>query len=95
MTDGGLPPNPWFQDLIVRTVVDLGGEAKRQAIYRRARELADFSPAQRAVPPPPRNRGGFDDRIGYELSWALTHLKKAGRLKNPRRGVWRLPTSAP
>ena len=81
--------------MVVRTLIDLGGEAERRAIFGRARELADFSAAQRAVPPPPRNRGGFHDKIGFELSFALSRLKKAGQLKNPHRGVWRLPATVP
>jgi hypothetical protein len=94
-SNAALPSSDWFQDLVIRALINLGGEAERQAIYRRARKLADFSPAQRAVPPPPRNRGGFHDRIGFELSLALSHLKAAGRLDNPRRGLWRLPSPVP
>lgn len=51
---GPVPPNDWFQDLVVRTLVDLSGEAERRSIDARARELAEFSPGQLAVPPPPR-----------------------------------------
>jgi restriction endonuclease Mrr len=94
MTEGLIPPNDWFQDLVVRTLVDLGGQAERQTIYRRARELANFTEAQRAVPPPPGNNATLPDRIEFELSFALSKLKAAGRLEHPSRGVWRLPPNS-
>jgi hypothetical protein len=63
--NGALPPNDWFHDLVIRALINLGGEAERQAIYHRARKLADFSPAQRAVPPAAEEQGRIPrpDRI--------------------------------
>ncbi len=90
--DPTLPPNAWFQDLALRTLRDLGGEAERNAIYRRAPELHEFSPAQLAIVPPQGNRGDFADRITYEISFALSKLKEKGLVSNPERGLWKLAT---
>ena len=85
-----LPPNSKFQELVIAALRDLGGTAKRWDIINRGIELGRFTPAQLAVPPPPRNKGGFENRIQFEFSFALTHLKSAGRITNPSRGVWTL-----
>ena len=90
MTTEVLPPNSKFQDLVIAALRDLGGTAERWDIINRGIELGRFTPAQLAVPPPPRNKGRFDNRIQFEFSFALTHLKGAGRITNPSRGVWTL-----
>ncbi|MDQ3647202.1 MAG: winged helix-turn-helix domain-containing protein [Actinomycetota bacterium] len=86
-----LPSNDWFQELVLRAVRELGGRAHRQEIVQRARDLGHFTEDQLAAPPPPGNSGHFDDKIGFELSFALSHLKAAGQLANPERGYWSLP----
>jgi hypothetical protein len=91
---GLIPPKKTFQDLILRALLELGATdgdtASRHHVMAKATELGRFSDAQLAVPPPPRNRGGFKSWIAYELSFALSDLKDAGWITNPRRGMWTL-----
>jgi predicted transposase YbfD/YdcC len=46
------------------------------------------------VPPPPRNKANLANKIEFELSFALSKLKQQGRLENPARGVWRIPSDS-
>jgi hypothetical protein len=68
----------------------LGGRAHRHAIYRKVPELGKFTSAQRALPPPARNRGGFDDKLTFLISFSLSTLAKQGRLRRLGGGEWEL-----
>jgi hypothetical protein len=87
-----LPDTNAFEELALRTIRALGGEIQdRAGYYRKGIELGGFTEAQLAVPPPPGNQASFNNKVEFSLSFALSHLKHAGRLENPHRGVWRLP----
>jgi len=83
-----LPPKVWFQDLVCKAVRDLGGSAEREAIYEKAIEIGQFSDEQLAIPPPPGNQANLPSKVHFEISFALSDAKTAGRLDNPSRGVW-------
>ena len=72
----------------------LGGEAERRAIIERALADGGFTRRELAAPPPPAAAVKFACMVDYELSWALTNLKRDGLLENPARSVWRLAGAA-
>ena len=72
----------------------LGGEAERRAIVQRARDDGDFTRRELAAAPPPAAAVKFASMVDYQLSWALTNLKRGGLLENPARSVWRLAGAA-
>ena len=72
----------------------LGGEAERRAIVQRALADGGFTRRELAAPPPPAASVKFASMVDYELSWALTNLKRDGLLENPARSVWRLAGAA-
>jgi hypothetical protein len=87
-----LPDTAAFEELAMKTVRSLGGEIQdRATYYRKGIELGGFTREQIAIPPPPGNQAGFNSKVEFALSFALSRLKKSGRLENPRRGVWRIP----
>src|SRR3954447_16904493 len=75
----------------LRALSELGGEATRAEITLQARAVGDFTPRELAAPGPPKQAS----RVEFELSWALTHLKREGLLLNPRRSVWALAAPTP
>jgi len=91
VSEESLPNTNAFEELALKTIRALGGEIlDRKMFYRKGIELGGFTKAQLAIPPPPGNRGSFSNKIEFSLSFALSHLKHAGRVDNPRRGVWRI-----
>ena len=72
----------------------LGGEAERRAIIERALADGGFTRRELTAPPPPAAAVKFARMVDYELSWALTNLKRDGLLENPARSVWRLAGAA-
>ena len=79
------------QPAVLAAVESLGGEAQRPAIISRALEMGGFTESELTAPGPPAKLEQYPRRVEYELSWALTNLKKKGRLVNPRWSVWALP----
>ena len=76
-----------MKDLLVRATVDLGGRASRGQVRDRAIELGEFSDAELARS---SAKAGMT-QVEYQMGWALSQLKKEGRLANPERGVWSTP----
>ena len=72
----------------------LGGEAERRAIVERALADGGFTRRELGAPPPPAAAVKFASMVDYQLSWALTNLKRDGLLENPARAVWRLAGAA-
>jgi len=72
----------------------LDGEAERRAIIQRALADGGFTRRELAAPPPPAAAVKFASMVDYQLSWALTNLKRDGLLENPARSVWRLAGAA-
>lgn len=72
----------------------LGGEAHRSDIVRHALTEGAFTARELAAPPPPAAAAKYARMVEYELSWALTNLKRDALLENPARSVWRLAGAA-
>ena len=75
---------------VLAALVELGGEGVRAEVLARAGELGGFTERELAAPPPAKANPQHTGLVGYELSWALSTLKRDGRLETPTRGVWRL-----
>ena len=78
----------------LKALDDLGGEALRAAIRERALADGGFTPRELAALPPEAARDKFERLVDYQLSWALTNLKRDGLVENPRWGTWRLVGAA-
>jgi hypothetical protein len=72
----------------------LGGEARRDAIRDRALADGGFTPRELSAAPPAAVAAKHDRLVTYELSWALTNLRRDGLVENPRWGTWRLAGAA-
>lgn len=68
----------------------LGGRAHRQTIYRKVPTIGNFTPEQRELPPPPRNQGGFSDRLTFLVSFSISKLGEKGVLRPLGGGEWEL-----
>lgn len=79
---------------VLEALGGLGGEAMRAAIVERALATGGFTTREMTAPGPPAKLDAYPRRIEYELSWALTRLKKDGLLANPRWSVWALAGAA-
>jgi hypothetical protein len=78
----------------LEALVALGGAGRREEVLEEALARGGFTPRELAAPCAPSGGGSYARAVDHELSWALTHLKRDGRVENPRRGIWRLPTAA-
>jgi restriction system protein len=80
-------PIPDFQSLMLPVLRDLvrGERSGQQTIEALASELA-LSPEDLAVRLPSGTQTKFTNRV----AWAKSHLKGAGLVESPRRGVYRL-----
>ena len=79
---------------VLNALESLGGEADRREIVERAIADGAFSERELNAAPPPTKTGQYARQVDYELSWALTNLKREGLLENPRRSFWRLAGAA-
>ncbi|HWE59165.1 MAG TPA: winged helix-turn-helix domain-containing protein [Solirubrobacteraceae bacterium] len=77
------------REAILVALRDHGGTGQRRVIFDRARALGGFT-ARELSALPVRQRGSLRPRVDYEMSWALTNLKRDGLIENPARNVWRL-----
>jgi serine/threonine protein kinase len=84
-----IPARNRFLWLTIEALLELGGRADRHAIRDAAVRLGAFSADQLALLPPPSQRKSYASRVEYELSWALTILRKAEVVTNER-GEWEL-----
>ena len=78
---------------VLESLRQLGGEAERPAIIEHASRAGAFTASELAQPGPPSKPG--QTRVRYDLSWALSELKREGLVTNPRRSVWVLRESFP
>ena len=78
----------------LKALEDLGGEAMRAAVRERALADGGFTPRELAALPPEAARDKVDRLVDYQLSWALTNLKRDGLVENPKWGTWRLVGAA-
>jgi restriction endonuclease Mrr len=75
---------------VLDAMASMDGEARRDMILERALADGGFSARELASPPPASADEKHQSLVGYELSWALTNLKRDGLVENPQRGHWRL-----
>lgn len=72
----------------------LGGDARREAILKRALADGGFTPRELAAPPPAVAGEKYARLVDHDLSWALTNLKRDGLVEKPKWGAWRLTDAA-
>jgi hypothetical protein len=77
------------REAILVVLRDHGGTGQRRLIFDRALALGGFT-ARELSALPVRERGSLRPRVDYEMSWALTNLKRDGLIENPARNVWQL-----
>lgn len=77
---------------ILTALKRLGGAGTRTEITCLAREAGDFTERERTQPAP-LSKPQYASNLDYSLSWAITSLKGAGAINNPRRGWWVLEIS--
>ena len=68
----------------------LGGKASRARLMDVAHRDGGFSDRELTTPAPGKSRGKYESRVAYELSWALSHLKREGYVENPARAQWQI-----
>lgn len=66
----------------------LGGSGTNEEIYQKVIDLMQI-PAH-VVDVPHGSSGAGRTALAYEMAWARTHLRHAGKIQNPSRGVWTL-----
>ncbi|MFP8968493.1 winged helix-turn-helix domain-containing protein [Pokkaliibacter sp. CJK22405] len=77
---------------LMKALVNLGGSGSIDEIYEDVVELEKFDEDTLAILHNPDKNSQRE--IGYRLSWARNHLKKAGFLKNSSRGIWAITDKA-
>lgn len=88
----GLPTRAELQELLLAALDQLGGPVERRHLVARALEIAAFTPEQLSVPAPPSKVGAYPNRVEYELSWSITALHGAGRLRRVGPSRWEAAT---
>jgi restriction endonuclease Mrr len=73
---------------VLQALHDLDGYGARHEILYRVREILDLTDEQMAISwnSDEGSKSAVENRAGF----ALTHLKRAGLVENPSRGVWAL-----
>jgi restriction system protein len=80
---------PVFSQLLWPTIVALkalGGSAANDELLTKVVELMHLSPEVQNAP----HTDGRQSKVGYNLHWAKTYLKKVGYVDNSVRAVWAL-----
>jgi restriction system protein len=62
----------------------LGGSASIEELVTKVVELGGYSEAVQSAPHTGRRR----TKLGYNLAWARTYLKRVGAVENSMRGIW-------
>lgn len=62
----------------------MGGSATNEELLAKVIEVAQIPSAVQAI----SHTDGRNTRVGYNLAWAKTYLKKVGALDNSGRGIW-------
>jgi restriction system protein len=73
---------------LLAALKELGGSGSIDEIYSKVVEIENFSEEILAQLHDPENSSL--SKVGYNLAWARTYLKKYGLLENSSRGVWSL-----
>jgi restriction system protein len=80
---------PAYSQMLWPTIIalkELGGSAANEELLTKVIELMQLPPEVQNVP----HTDGRQSKVGYNLHWAKTYLKKAGYVDNSVRGVWAL-----
>ena len=75
---------------VLDALASLRDEARRDAILERALADGGFTARELAAPPPVNADKKHERLVDYELSWALTNLRRDGLVEKPKWGYWRL-----
>jgi restriction system protein len=81
---------PTYTDLIwplVRALKEMGGSGKNADLLAKVIDLEKFT---QDVYSQLQNESGNETKLGYNLAWTKTCLKKIGAINNSKRGVWSL-----
>src|SRR5262245_50196654 len=80
---------PAFSQMLWPTIAalkELGGSAANDELLTRVVDLMQSPPKVQNIP----HTDGRQSKVGYNLHWTKTYLKKAGYVDNSTRGVWAL-----
>lgn len=77
-----------LQESVLSALRLLGGSGSNEEIHEKVIELLKL-PAEVVDAPHGSNAAGRT-AFSYELAWARTYLKNAGKIESPTRGVWAL-----
>jgi hypothetical protein len=78
---------PTFDELMwpaLKALKAMGGSGTNEELLNKIIELERVPPEVQAV----EHTDHRQSRLGYNLAWAKTYLKKVGAIDNSRRGVW-------
>jgi restriction system protein len=78
---------PTYDELMwptLRALKAIGGSATNEELLNKVIELEQIPTEVQAVP----HTDNRETRLGYNLAWAKTYLKKVGAITNSSRGVW-------
>ena len=82
-------PNRYeLQDPVLKAIKQLGGSGTTEEIYEKVIEILKLPAA--IVDQPHGSGAAGRTAFDYELAWARTYLKNAGKIAAPSRGVWTL-----
>lgn len=84
-------PNRYeLQEPVLAALKALGGSGSNEEIHEKVIELLKLP--DEVVDAPHGSEGSGRTALTYNLAWARTYLKNAGKLESPMRGVWALPS---
>lgn len=88
MTDDQIPSLRELYNPVLQALHDLDGYGARQEILYRVNDVLELSDEQLAISwnSNENSKSAVENRVGF----ALTHLKRAGLVENPSRGIWSL-----
>ena len=78
---------------MVDALRSLGGIADRSVLVDRALSVGKFTADQLQVPPPPSKVGVYPSYVAYQLSWALTELRRDRVVDRVGPSRWKLETA--
>ncbi len=81
-----VPKAKELEDVIYKTIFDLGGVASNEDILKGVEDRLTDVPEE--VKRFPYFGSTKRTELQYNVEWAKTNMKKAGLITNPRRGLW-------
>ena len=83
-----IPSQKGLYNPTLQALRNLGGSGANQEIYDEVAKILNLSDKQLAVPHGSGTGGLQATKVGYNIAWAINHLKMYGLLENPRRAFW-------